>query len=349
MLRVRAGAVLVVLALLVVNGYRVGGWWSAVREVREVVAPPPVTALPAGGPAWGAYDPERRLAGAAGLAVEQVYLPWNGDARRLTEAVRAVRRAGRVPLVTLEPWPAVWAGLAREDLLADVVAGRYDDAIRASCAALGREAPQPVLVRWGHEMDLAVRVRRGGEADAVDRYPWATGDAPGFVAAYRHFVAGCRAAGAANVAYVWSPGGDAGLEAYWPGAADVDYVGATVLGVAEWDAAQGADRPATFRELFDPRYRRLEAYGKPVLLCELGAPGPPEARRAWLAAAAEAVGAYPLLRAVVYYDAVDPVAWGDLGRPDWRLPPGAFPPAAPPAGAAAAASPADPSAGAAAA
>jgi beta-mannanase len=300
-----------------------------------VVAPapvPPVTALPAQGLAWGAYDPEGRLTGATGLAIEQVYLPWNGDEGRLAEAVRAIRRRGRAPLVTLEPWPAVWAGLARETLLEDVAAGRYDAAIRRSCGALGRESPQPVLVRWGHEMDLKVLVRRGQEPDPVDRYPWANGDAPGYVAAYRHFVATCRAAGAPNVAYVWSPGGDPGLEDYWPGAEVVDYVGTTVLGFAEWDVSRGAERPATFRELFDPRYRLLEGYGKPVLVCELGTTGPPEDRRRWLAAAAEALAAYPLLRAVVYFDAVDPVAWGVLGRPDWRVPPGDFPPPAAPSG-----------------
>jgi cellulose synthase (UDP-forming) len=328
MVRVRAGAVLVVLALLVVNGHRWGGLWPPPAPV----APAPVAALPAQGLAWGAYDPEGRLAGAEDLAIEQVYLPWNGDEGRLTDAVRAIRRGGRVPLVTLEPWPAVWAGLAGETLLEDVAAGRYDASIRQACTALGRESPQAVLVRWGHEMDLEVLVRRGQEPDLSDRYPWANGDAPGYVGAYRHFVATCRATGAANLSYVWSPGGDPGLQDYWPGADVVDYAGTTVLGFAEWDVAQGAGRPATFRELFDPRYRLLQAYGKPVLVCEFAATGPAEDRRRWIAEAGEAFGAYPLLKAVVSFDAVDPVAWGDLGRPDWRVPPGAFPPPAPPAG-----------------
>jgi beta-mannanase len=188
-----------------------------------------------------------------------------------------------------------------------------------------------VLVRWGHEMDLEVLVRRGQEPDVVDRYPWANGDAPGYVAAYRHFVAACRATGAANLAYVWSPGGDPALQDYWPGEDVVDYVGTTVLEFAEWERSQGAETPSTFRELFDPRYRLLQAYGKPVLVCEFASTGPAEDRRRWIAEAGEAFGAYPLLKAVVYFDAVDPVAWGDLGRPDWRVSPGVFPPPAPPA------------------
>jgi beta-mannanase len=328
MFRVRAGAVLVVLALLVVNGHRWGEQWPAAPAV---AAPPPATVLPAQGLVWGAYDPERRLDGAGNLAIEQVYLPWNGDAGEISKAVRAIRERGRVPLVTLEPWPAVWAGMAGETLLQDVAAGGYDDAIRESCSALGRESPQSVLVRWGHEMDLPVLVRRGQEPGPTVRYPWANGDAPGFVAAYRHFVATCRATGAANLSFVWSPGGDPGLRDYWPGAEYVDYVGTTVLAFAEWDVARGAGRPSTFRELFDPRYELLRGYGKPVLLCEFATTGPPEYRRRWIAEAGEAFGAYPLLKGVVYFNAVDPVAWGDdVGRPDMRVSPGTFPPPASP-------------------
>ena len=255
-----------------------------------------------------------------------MYLPWNGDEGRLTDAVRGIRRRGRVPLVTLEPWPAVWAGLAGETLLEDVVAGRYDASIRQSCTALGRESPQAVLVRWGHEMDLEVLVRRGQEPDLSDRYPWANGDAPGYVAAYRHFVTTCRATGAANLSYVWSPGGDPGLRDYWPGAESWTTSARPCWASPSGTSARGAGRPATFRELFDPRYRLLQGYGKPVLVCEFAATGPAEDRRRWIAEAGEAFGAYPLLKAVVYFNAVDPVAWGDLGRPDWRVPAGAFPP-----------------------
>jgi beta-mannanase len=329
---VRAGAALVVLALLAVNGYRWGELWPSARALVAPPPAPPVATLPAQGPVWGAYDPEGRLAGAADLGIEQVYLPWNGDAGRITEAVRAIRERGRVPLVTLEPWPAVWAGMAGDTLLRDVVAGGYDASIRESCAALGRESPQPVLVRWGHEMDLPVLVRRGQGTDPTARYPWANGDAPGFVAAYRHFVATCRATGATNVSYVWAPGGAATLQDFWPGPEYVDYVGTTVLAFAEWDVSRGAERPATFRELFDPRYELLQGYGKPVLLCEFATTGPPEYRRRWIAEAGEAFGAYPLLKGVVYFNAVDPVAWGDdVGRPDLRVPPGVFPPPPPPA------------------
>jgi endoglucanase len=314
MKRLIGGAVLVVLALLGVNLHR---WSGLGAPAPRVAAARPVTRLPAAGPAWGVYDPGQRFAGAPGVTVEQIYRPWNPEQHRaLMDDVRAVRARGRVPLVGLEPWPFVWAGMAEEALLADVVAGRYDGPIRAACAALAAEAPQPVLVRWGHEMDL------------VGRFPWSTDDPQAFVGAYRRFVGVCRSTGATNLAFVWSPGGGARLQEYWPGAAYVDYVGATGLGFGEWDVWRGAARPNTFREIFGPRYELLRGYGKPVLLCEFATTGPAAYQERWLAEAGRSFGDYPLLMGVVYFNAVDPVAWGEIGVPDWRVSPALFPPRA---------------------
>ncbi len=314
---VDVGAALVVLALLAVNLQRWGG--LPVPGPAPSPAPAlPVTALPAEGIAWGVYDPSGRFAGAGDtgdVTIEQLYRPWTAaGTREITEGVREIRARRRVPLVGLEPWPFVWAGMTETGLFADVVAGAYDAPIRQACAALGREAPQVVLVRWGHEMDM------------LGRFPWSPGDPQGFVAAYRHFVDTCRETGATNLRYVWSPGGDAGLQEYWPGAAHVDYVGLTALGFGAWDVARGAARPDTFRELFEPKYGLVQGYGKPVLVCEFASTGPAAHQRRWVAEAGEAFGAYPLLRGVVYFNAVDPVAWGETGVPDWRVPPGVFPP-----------------------
>ena len=275
----------------------------------------PLTNLPTQGLAWGIYDPDHTFSGRGDLVVEQAYVPWNRPAQ-ITAALDAIRADGRVPIVALEPWPYVWAGMAEDTLLEDLVAGKYDASIQQACSALGRESPQPVLVRWGHEMDL------------VGRFPWSTSDAPRFVAAYRHFVTTCRATGATNILYVWSPGGAPTLQDYWPGAEFVDFVGLTGLGFAEWDVLRGAAQPATFREMFDPRYALVAGYDKPIVLCEFATTGPDEYRRRWIEAAGAAFASYPLLKGVIYFDAVDPVAWGDAGIPDWRVPAGSFPPAA---------------------
>ena len=227
------------------------------------------------------------------------------------------RVRGRVPLVGVEPWPFVWAGMAEATLLADIVAGAYDVPIRETCAALGRQAPQTVLVRWGHEMDM------------LGRFPWSTGNPEEFVGAYRHFVGICRGTGAANLRYVWSPGGAPDLQDYWPGAQYVDYVGLTVLGFGARDVEHGAARPHTFGALFGTNYALVQGYGKPVLVCEFASTGPAAHQERWVAEAAEGLAAYPLLRGVVYFNAVDPVAWGESGVPDWRIAPEAFPPPRP--------------------
>ncbi len=314
--RVSVGAALVVLALLAVNLQR----WSGLSVPWPVTAPAaalPVTALPAEGVAWGVYDPTGQFAGAGDVTIEQLYRPWTAaGAREIVEEVREVRTRRRVPLIGLEPWPFVWAGMDEAALFADVVAGAYDAPIRQACSALGREAPQVVLVRWGHEMDL------------LGRFPWSTGDPQGFVAAYRHFVDTCRGTGATNLRYVWSPGGDVSLQEYWPGAAYVDYVGLTTLGFGAWDVDRGAARPNTFREIFETKYGLVQGYGKPVLVCEFASTGPAAHQQRWVAEAGEAFGAYPLLQGVVYFNAVDPVAWGETGVPDWRVPLGVFPPRA---------------------
>jgi cellulose synthase (UDP-forming) len=315
--RVSVGAVLVVLALLAVNLQRWSGrplpWpWPSTAPAL------PVTALPAAGIAWGVYDPGGRFAGAGDMTIEQLYRPWtSAGTREITEGVHAIRGRGRVPLVGLEPWPFVWEGKAEGRLFADVSAGVYDVPIRQACVALGREAPQVVLVRWGHEMDL------------LGRFPWSTGDAPGFVSAYRHFVETCRGTGATNLRFVWSPGGDSSLQDYWPGDAFVDYVGLTTLGFGAWDVDRGAARPNTFREIFETKYALVQGYGKPVLVCEFASTGPAAHQQRWVAEAGEAFAAYPLLRGIVYFNAVDPVAWGASGVPDWRVPLGVFPPVPP--------------------
>lgn len=323
MSRILASAVLILLALAGVNLQRVLPAGLPRLPFSAPARPLPVTPLPfaaagAGTPAFGVYDPQGTFAGAGGLTLEQIYSPWNPEQTpAMVAAVNAIRARRRVPVVGLEPWPATWAGMSSDTLLEDVVAGRYDANIETACSALGAQSPQPVLVRWGHEMDLQ------------GRFPWSTGDGPTYVAAYRHFVTTCRATGATNLSFVWSPGGDPGLQAYWPGAAYVDYVGMTGLGFGAWDVWRGAERPNTFAEIFGPRYELLRGYGKPVILCEFASTGPADHQRQWLQDAAAGFKNFPLLVGVVYFNAVDPVAWGEIGVPDWRVSPSLFPTVAP--------------------
>jgi endoglucanase len=249
--------------------------------------------------------------------VEHSYVNWD-DERSLDRALAESRARGRVPLVTLEPW--VSAGGRPEAVLAETAAGANDGIIDVAARIVAAQAPQPVLVRFAHEMEL------------IGAYPWSQPDGEAYVRAYRHVRDRFMAAGATNTGWVWSPAGNENARGYYPGDDAVDYVGVTILGYEAWDRRFGLDHGRPFTELFGEKYARVAPFGKPVLVTELGvttgdrADGPDSAARtayqvAWLTAAVAAFDAYPHLVGVVYFNALNPPnAWmGD--RPDWRIDP----------------------------
>jgi endoglucanase len=120
------------------------------------------------------------------------------------------------------------------------------------------------------------------------------------------------------VRWVWSPAGNAGLEAYYPGDDIVDYVGVTVLGDPGWDANFGLP-PQSFSELLGPKYDRLARYQKPIIVAELGASGTAERQAAWLEEAVSTMDRFPLIRALSYFNDVNAENNHLSSRPDWRV------------------------------
>lgn len=171
---------------------------------------------------FGPYDPDGALSDTE-LAVDHYFVKWEtyttGD---LVQPLAQTESLGRWPLVTIEPFPDVSAGLEEGELLNDVAARTYDSHIDRICTDLG-EYGLPLFIRWGHEME-----------NATGRYPWASKNSDAFIAAYRYFVTTCRAS-APLAFFVWSPAGDARLGNYWPGGDYVDYVGVSVFGLPEYD------------------------------------------------------------------------------------------------------------------
>jgi cellulose synthase (UDP-forming) len=152
------------------------------------------------------------------------------------------------------------------------------------------------------------------------RYPWAGPDAAAFIAAYRHVVDRCRASGAAQTLYVWSPAGNKAARAYWPGRPYADYVGLSVYGFPDWDLARhGTVR--SFDEIFGERYARIADLDRPVMIAELGVTGAREHQIKWMTEALLSAHRYPRLRSIVYFHAVDSrAAWPEEFRvPDWRI------------------------------
>jgi len=101
--------------------------------------------------------------------------------------------------------------------LASIAAGTSDAYLRSYADAV-RAFGHPVILSFGHEMNGTW-------------YSWGDGHTPPstFVAAWRHIVRVFRAAGAANVTWLWTvnsiEGAASSLSQWWPGAAWVNWTG----------------------------------------------------------------------------------------------------------------------------
>ena len=187
-----------------------------------------------------------------------------------------------------------------------VVMGERDGEILELANVVAASYPQLVYLRWSQEMDLS------------GLYPWAANDPSLFREAFRHVVMLFRQRGATNVRWVWSPAGVSGAQAYYPGEDVVDRIGLTILGDATWDHGY-ALQPQSFQQLLRPKYDLVEQFSKPIIIAELGVSGSAERQREWLAEVPGALTHYPLVRALVYFNAVNsPNAWATY-RPDWRI------------------------------
>jgi beta-mannanase len=185
----------------------------------------------------------------------------------------------------------------------------YDSNIAWLCSDV-RDYGGQVLIRWGHEME-----------NITGRYPWASQDGSAYIDAYRYFVSKCRSI-APKASYIWSPAGNKNLAQYWPGQQFVDYIGITVFDYAEWEQRfYGYNR--SFSDNWGERYSLVRDYGVPVIITEFGATGPDRAE--WVAGALKDAANEPDIKSVVFFNAQDPVSWGQMPAPDWRVNPTSSP------------------------
>jgi hypothetical protein len=183
-----------------------------------------------------------------------------------TTALRRLSDAGRLPMMTWEPWNHTTPSANPYSLQA-IASGKFDAYLSAQGKALAAVGA-PVAVRFAHEMN-------------GDWYPWgqgANGNTPeDYVAAYRHVHDVIAATGASNVVWVWSPitvisRPDVPLAPLYPGDDYVDWVGLSVYFSASI-STYAADVPPTLRQLdqFAP--------AKPIYVAETSVLPGPTARR----------------------------------------------------------------------
>ncbi|MBS7535295.1 beta-mannosidase [Ancylobacter sonchi] len=263
---------------------------------------------PAGKVKFGIYDPDGVFAGDKNVRIEHIYIPWrDADLGSLAKADGYARERHRELLISVEPWSwAPGANAPADQLLGGILAGAYDGSAQGVCAAAGA-LESPVTIRWAHEMDL-----HNG------RFPWSSWSGSDYVAAYRHFVTECRKY-APNARFMWSPRGEVGLAAYYPGDLYVDEIGLTVLDLQRYDMDHYG-HARSFEEALRPAYQRVARFGKPIVVAELGFNGDEEFSAQWSRDMRTIGDRFIGLTAVVYFNEVDPFAWpAPYGRPDWRL------------------------------
>src|SRR3954451_1391933 len=195
-----------------------------------------VDGLP-GNPA--ALDPFIRATGVS-PSVAMYFTDFGGRVESV--ALTRLSNSGRLPMMTWEPWNHTTPSANPYSLQA-IAAGQFDAYLSAQGKALAAVGA-PVAVRFAHEMNGSW-------------YPWGqgvNGNTPAdYVAAYRHVHDVITAAGATNVAWVWSPitvisRPNVPLAPLYPGDGYVDWLGLSVY-FSSPTATYAADIPSTLREL----------------------------------------------------------------------------------------------------
>ena len=261
----------------------------------------------------GLYDPDDTYSTESRVSIENVFFSWNDAPEGITNSINTVIGRGRIPILTLEPWP-----LNKDDtpdqFLQSVIAGNFDQTIRSVCEVVGSSG-DTIFIRWGHEMELK-----------TVRYPWAGSNPDLYIQAYQHFVNSCRAV-SPSIRYIWSPAGDKGLEKYWPGENFVDYIGLSVFSYDEWEK-ENIGRQRSFHEILAGKYNRVVKYKKPIIVAELGVTGSEKHKFDWLKAARQSFRSFSNLKAVVYFNKIDSEGvWGpNLQPPDWSVTPNSLTP-----------------------
>ncbi|WP_394888631.1 glycoside hydrolase family 26 protein [Mesorhizobium sp. AaZ16] len=257
---------------------------------------------------FGVYDPDGVFSSRTDVDIEHLFLPWEDvELSTIYEADAYARSRGRVLLVTVEPW--TWSPdwrVTPTQLQSRILSGYYDQNMIAICKILN-ELNSPVTVRWGHEMD-----------DPSGQFTWSRWNPDAYIQAYRRMVDLCRNE-APRVTYMWSPKGEKTMTSYYPGDTYADSIGLSVFGLQKWDNDKfGRDR--TFAEILKPGYDRAAAYGKPIVVAELGYVGDTAYVQSWDQAVKQSDPAFPNLTANVYFNQKEVYPWPDgYGLPDWRV------------------------------
>ena len=214
------------------------------------------------------------------LSIVHLYQSWANAVS--TRELQQVRADGAIPMID---WRC-------GDCDANIIAGADDALISAEAEELAA-LKAPIFLRWYYEPNFT------GSAN----YAACIGNLgpAGYVAAFRHVHDLFAAAGASNVAFVFSmasSGNDQDLDQYYPGSSYVDWI--AVDGYSKTTAPVSSDVVTRF----GPWYSDFAAFGKPMMISETGSlAGGQASYFQQIESQLSSAGEFPLIKAVLYFDA----------------------------------------------
>ncbi|WP_405089801.1 glycosyl hydrolase [Micromonospora sp. NBC_01392] len=227
---------------------------------------------------------------------------------------------GMMPMLGWEPWDHTVDEAARRTGLTDrqvdrlrstqpdyrlerIARGDFDGYLRSWAEGV-RSLGYPIAIRFAHEMN-------------GDWYPWserANGNHPGdYVRAWRHVHDVFTAAGATDVAWVWSPNArwdktTAGLGGLYPGDDYVDWVGVT----GYYGTGAFTKTYWSFDQIFGPTIAEIRTVtGKPLVVTETGASDIGARKARWIRETFDSLPRYRNLIGLIWFE-VDK-------ETDWRI------------------------------
>jgi hypothetical protein len=176
-----------------------------------------------------------------------------------------------------------------------IVSGAQDSVIQSYAESL-KSFAKPVFLRWYWEFNQNTQSAQCG----------ALADPAEFVAAWQHIWTIFHQVGASNVAFVWCPGLSGGnFAAFYPGDQYVDWIG-----IDAYDRSFNGRTAGDFAGIFGAFYDEWAGHGKPMVVAETGAIA--SQQTAYLQSIESQAPTMPLIKAIIYFDAVGPAA-------DWSL------------------------------
>ena len=214
------------------------------------------------------------------LSIVHMYQSWANPVS--TREVQQVLADGAIPMID---WRC-------GDTDANILAGTDDGLITAEAQVLAA-LKAPVFLRWYYEPNFT---SSANFAACIGNLGPA-----GYAAAFRHIHDLFVAAGASNVAFVFSmasSGNDQDLYEYYPGSSYVDWI--AVDGYSKTSVPETTD----FVDRFGPWYSDFAAFGKPMMISETGSfAGGQVSYFQQMEKQLSSTGDFPLIKAVLYFDA----------------------------------------------